>query len=86
MTFCVLGDSHCFLDKKRYDSWETAKQAEKFVEGEGNTPHWKNVDGDLVWLYAYGECYKGRMINKADMDMEISIRGGDCNDCVCWDQ
>ena len=84
-TFCVLGYKSCVEDRYRYDAYWTPTQAERMISYEGEHPNWKNVSGDLVLTYAYGECYKGRVEGTDDINMEIYTHwGGDCPSCVCW--
>lgn len=84
VTFCVLGNSYCTLNNRRYDDWETYKQINQFVNDVGERPHWEKVTGDLVWTYSYGECYKGRKDNPKDIKEWIEYNlYGDCPDCSC---
>lgn len=72
--FCILGESSCREDRTRYDIFDNVKQVQNFINYEGYHPNWKNVNGDLVYRYAYGECYKGRKENSNDISMEIFVK------------
>lgn len=66
----------------RFDDFSTYSEIQKFINQIGEKPHYQMIGGDLIYKYAYGECYKGREATQDDLDGLIMAVGGDCYTCV----
>lgn len=86
LTFCVLGRP-CTADNMRMDTFNTVASAQSEIKAIGEKPHWEIVEGDPVFMYSVGECYRGRKENYQDLMLWLEVaHGADCEDCVCWDE
>lgn len=83
LTFCVLG-YHCTAYHSREDIFHNLEHIELLIQDIGTKPHWKVVEDDPVYMYAYGECFKGRNVNRGDLNRLVVALDGDCDDCVSW--
>ncbi len=81
LTFCVLGQG-CKFDHFRMDDFNTVAFAQSTIQAIGENPHWEVIENDPVFMFSYGECYRGRKDNTSDINLMIYMIGGDCADCI----